>query len=105
VGAPHGLTIGVVLAETLEREREHVPALLERVADALGHADDGSGDGSRAVRAVEELLARLDFPVLRSVGVDEDQLDALTEIALEDFFHTQSRVRWTAAELRHAFEA
>lgn len=104
-GAPHGLTVGVVLAETLEREREHVPAALERIADALGYPDDGSGDGSRAVRAVQALLARLDFPVLRSVGVGEEQLDALTRLALEDFFHTQSRVPWTSAELRHAFEA
>jgi choline dehydrogenase len=104
-GAPHGLTVGVVLAETLEREREHVPAVLERVADALGYPDDGPGDGSRAVRAVEALLAALDFPVLRSLGVEEDQLDTLTRLAVEDFFHTQSRVPWTAAELRHAFEA
>ncbi len=46
---PHGLTIGLVLAETLERERAHVPELLERVADAMGEPDDGTGDGSRAV--------------------------------------------------------
>ncbi len=29
-GAPHGLTVGLVLAETLDRERHHVPELLER---------------------------------------------------------------------------
>ncbi len=40
---PHGLTIGLVLAETLERERAHVPELLERVADAMGEPDDGIG--------------------------------------------------------------
>ena len=65
---PHGLTIGLVLAETLERERAHVPELLERVADAMGEPDDGSGDGSRAVRAVRRILAELDFPVLSSLG-------------------------------------
>jgi alcohol dehydrogenase len=102
---PHGLTIGLVLAETLERERHHVPAILERVADALGVPDDGSGDGSRAVRGVRDLLARLEFPVLHSVGVGEEHLDELTKIALEDFFHTQSPVPWTYEELRHAFAA
>jgi choline dehydrogenase len=103
--APHGLTIGLVFAETLERERHHVAATLERVADALGYPDDGSADGSRAVRAVNELLARLEFPVMRSLGVGQEHLDTLTTLALEDFFHTQSPVPWTADEVRHAFDA
>ncbi len=103
--APHGLTIGVVLAPTLERERQHVPDVLERVADALQYPDDGSRNGSRAVRAIDSLLTKLQFPVLRSVGVDESHLDRLAEIAHEDFFHTQSRVPWSQEELRQAFEA
>lgn len=103
--APHGLTIGLVLAETLERERHHVPEQLERVADALGVPDDGSGDGSRAVRRVRELLAELDFPVLGSLGIDETHLDTLTELALEDFFITQAPQPWTSAEVRAAFES
>jgi alcohol dehydrogenase len=102
---PHGLTIGLVLAETLERERHHVPAILERVADALGVPDDGSGDGSRAVRGIEDLLARLEFPVLRAVGVGEEHLDELTDIASEDFFHTQAPASWSPEELRGAFQA
>ena len=40
--APHGLTIGVVLVQTLERERRVVPEQLERVADALGVPADGT---------------------------------------------------------------
>ncbi len=101
---PHGLTIGLVLAETLEREREHVPAILERVADALGVPDDGSGDGSRSVRGIRDLLVALQFPVLRSVGVEEKHLDELTRVALEDFFHTQSPAPWSYEELHRAFE-
>jgi alcohol dehydrogenase len=101
---PHGLTIGVVLGPTLERERRHVPDVLERVADALDYPRDGSNDGSRAVRAVDALLTELDFPVLSSIGVQETDLDALAEIALEDFFHTQSPVPWSRDELREAFE-
>ena len=50
---PHGLTIGLVLAETMDFDRRAVPARFERVADALGEPDDGSGDGSRAVRGVQ----------------------------------------------------
>jgi alcohol dehydrogenase len=102
---PHGLTIGLVLAETLDRERRHVPELLERVADAMDAPDDGSRDGSRAVAAVRRLLAELDFPVLADVGVTAADLDDLTERALADFFITQSPSPWAAAEVRAAFEA
>jgi alcohol dehydrogenase len=102
---PHGLTIGLVLAETLERERRHVPEQLERVADALGVPDDGSGDGSRAVRGIEQILVDLEFPVMRDVGVTEAHVDDLTERALADFFITQSPVPWTAAEVRAVFRS
>ena len=100
---PHGLTIGLVLAETLERERAHVPELLERVADAMGEPDDGTGDGSRAVGAVRRILAELDFPVLSSLGFEETDLDHLADLALADYFITMSPVPWTKAEVVGAF--
>ena len=100
---PHGLTIGLVLAETLERERAHVAGQLERVADAMGEPDDGSGDGSRAVRAVRRILAELDFPVLGSLGFVPDDLDQLADLALEDYFITMSPVPWTKDEVLTAF--
>jgi alcohol dehydrogenase len=100
---PHGLTIGLVIAETLERERRVVPEQLERVADALGAPDDGSGDGSRAVHAVRGLLGELDFPVLGSLGVTDEDLDRLTELAMADYFITQSPRLWSATETRAAF--
>lgn len=103
--APHGLTVGVVLAETLERERRHVPEQLERVADALGVPEDGSGDGSRAVAGVRALLDELEFPLLSSIGVREEHLDALTELALKDYFHTQSPEPWTADDARGVLAA
>jgi alcohol dehydrogenase len=102
---PHGLTIGLVLAETLERERRHVPERLERVADALGVPDDGSGDGSRAVRGIEAILAELEFPVMRDLGVSEEHIDDLTRRAMADFFITQSPVPWSALEVRTVFES
>ena len=101
--APHGLTIGLVLAETLERERHVVPEALERVADALGAPADGTSDGSRSVAFISELLARLDFPVLTSLGVQERDLDRLTSLAQADFFITQSPRPWSDAEVRAAF--
>jgi choline dehydrogenase len=100
---PHGLTIGLVLAETLERERAHVPELLERVADAMGEPDDGSGDGSRAVRAVRRILAQLDFPVLSSLGFTEGDLDHLADLALADYFITMSPEPWSKDEVVAAF--
>ena len=103
--APHGLTIGVVLVQTLERERRIVPDQLERVADALGVPADGTADGSRAVRGVRDLLQRLRFPVLRSIGVDESHVDVLTDLALGDPFLALSPEPWTRAEVRGAFVA
>ena len=100
---PHGLTIGLVLAETLERERAHVPEWLERVADAMGEPDDGSADGSRAVRAVRRILAELDFPVLSSLDLAEDDLDGLADLALADYFITMSPVPWSKDEVIAAF--
>lgn len=100
---PHGLTIGLVLAQTLDRERRYVPGQLERVADALGVPDDGSGDGSRAVHGIRDLLAELDFPVMSSIGVREAQLAELTALALDDFFITQAPEPWSADEVTAAF--
>ena len=100
---PHGLTIGLVLAQTLERERQYVAQQMERIADVLGVPDDGSADGSRAVRGVRSLLAELEFPVLSSIGVEQRHLAELTELALADFFITQSPEPWTADEVRTAF--
>ncbi|BBY16613.1 iron-containing alcohol dehydrogenase family protein [Mycolicibacterium litorale] len=104
-GAPHGLTIGVVLAETLERERRVVPERLERIADAWGLPRDGAGDGTRLVTAVRLLLDELDFPVLADLGLTDADLDRLTDAALADYFITMSPQPWQRAEVRDAFAA
>lgn len=101
---PHGLTIGLVLAETLERECKHVPEQLERVADALGVPADGTKDGSRAVKAIRQILKDLEFPVLRDVGVVENELETLTDLALADFFITQAPAPWSRDEVLDAFK-
>ena len=104
-GAAHGLTVGLVLAETLERERHHVAEQLERIADALGVPEDGSRDGSRTVREVRRILSDLDFPVLSDLGITENDLDRLTDAALEDYFISMSPQPWSRGEVREAFTA
>lgn len=106
---PHGLTVGLVLAETLDLGRGDCADRLERVADALGEpADDaGPADGSRAVRAVRRVLSDLRFPTLRDVGVTEDDLPALVESATgEQSYNLDVDCHdWTAADVEQAFRA
>ena len=103
LGLPHGLTIALVLAETMDRDRGFVPDRFERIADALGEPDDGSGDGSRAVRAVSRILRELEFDTLAGVGIRDEDLDELTEKALADYFITVAPEPWSADEVRSAY--
>lgn len=102
---PHGLTIGLVVAETLELSRDDCAAQLERVADALGEPADGSADGSRAVRAVRRLLAEVGFPTLREAGLDESSLDDVVERTFgEQSYNLEIDCHaWTTAEVEQAF--
>lgn len=100
---PHGLTIGLVLVETLTREAKIVPEKMERIADAMGVPQDGTKDGSRCVNAVRNILAELQFPVLSSLGFVEGDIDELAEIALKDFFITQAPKPWSKQEVVDAF--
>jgi alcohol dehydrogenase len=104
-GLPHGLTIGLVLAETMDRDRRYVPEQFERVADALDEPDDGSRDGSRAVRAVQRILAELEFETLASVGVRDEQLPGLADKALADYFISVAPAPWSADEVVGAYRA
>ena len=102
---PHGLTIGLVLVETLQREARVVPEKMERIADAMGIADDGSKDGSRTVKAVAKILKELNFPVLSSLGFVESDIDNLAELALKDFFITQAPKPWSKDEVVAAYKS
>ncbi len=104
---PHGLTIGLVLAESLDLTRRECADRLERVADALGEPADGTTDGSRAVRAVASVLADVGFPTLREAGVSEDDLRSLVESATgEQRYNLDVDCHdWTAAEVEQAFRA
>jgi alcohol dehydrogenase len=102
---PHGLTIGLVLAETLERSRVDCAPRLERVADALDEPDDGSGDGSRAVRAVRRVLRSVSFPTMAEAGVREEHVERLTELTLTEqaFFFDYDCHDWSRDEVAGAF--
>ena len=104
---PHGLTIGLVLAESLDLSRGECSDRLERVADAFGEPPDGTGDGSRAVRAVQRLLTTIDFPTLAEVGVTEDDLPALVASAIGDQAYNLEVDchEWTPAEVEQVFRA
>jgi alcohol dehydrogenase len=106
---PHGLTVGLVLAETLELTRGDCAHRLERVADALEEPDGeaGTSDGSRAVRAVRRVLADLAFPTLRDVGVSEADVPALVESATGDQSYNLDVDchDWSAAEVEQAYRA
>jgi choline dehydrogenase len=102
---PHGLAVGLVLAETLDVSRASCAPGLERVADALGEPDDGSGDGSRAVRAVRRLLADAGFPTCAEAGIGSDEVRALIPAAVDDYCLAVDGHDWTEAEVRGAFEA
>ena len=106
LGLPHGLTIGLVLAETLDVSRGDCADRLERVADALGEPDDGSGDGSRAVRGVRRILREVSFPTGRDAGLRPEHVDDLTRMALEEqsFFLEVDPHTWTEADVRRAYE-
>ncbi|MDX6549360.1 MAG: choline dehydrogenase [Gaiellales bacterium] len=103
LGLPHGLTVGLMLAETLEVNRPQCADRLERVADALDEPEDGSGDGSRAIRAVRRLLAEIGLPTLREVGVEESHLERLVELSLADYCLTVNPRVWTEADVRRAY--
>jgi choline dehydrogenase len=104
---PHGLTVGLVVAETLERSRGDCADRLERVADALGEPSDGTTDGSRAVHAVRRVLADVGFPTLAETGVVEDALPALVASATgEQSYNLEIDCHaWSEAEVEQAFRA
>ncbi len=102
---PHGLTVGLVLAETLDVNRPACAGRLERVADALGEPDDDTREGRRAIAAVRRLLAAISFPTLRQAGVSEADAGGLVELALADYCITVNPRTWDAGDVRSAYAA
>ena len=106
-GSEHSIAqaIGLVMAETMDVDRTAEPELFERIADAMGAPEDGTKDGSRAVKAAKALLKEIDFPTLRSTGVKEEDLPALAEAAMDDYFITVAPHTWTVADVLRCYQA
>ncbi|MBA2514110.1 MAG: iron-containing alcohol dehydrogenase [Solirubrobacterales bacterium] len=103
LGVPHGLSVGVMLAASMEHDRRYVPERFERVADALGAPpDDGSSDGSRAVRAVREMFAAIGVPSLRDLGAGEDDIAGLADGALAAWIPVEPGP-WAREDVETAF--
>jgi alcohol dehydrogenase len=99
---PHGLTVALVLAESMEHDRQFVPERFERVADAMGEPEDTSGDGRRAVRAVQRLLARVGCPTLTASGVSAADVEPLTDAALAGWIPVEPGP-WTRDDIAAAY--
>ncbi|HUZ84186.1 MAG TPA: iron-containing alcohol dehydrogenase [Gaiellales bacterium] len=102
---PHGLAVGLTLAEALDVTRRAVPEPMERVADALGEPPGGAGDGARAVAAVRRLLSAVGFPSATAAGMLAGHVQAMTALALDDYCLGVDAYRWTAEDVRGAFAA
>ena len=73
--------------------------------EEMGAPEDGTKDGSRAVRAARALLKEIDFPTLRSTGVEEADLPALAEAAMQDYFITVAPHTWTVDDVLRCYQA
>ncbi len=99
---PHGLTVGLMLAESMDHDRRYEPQRFERIADAMKAADDGTTDGSRAVAAVRALLALVSCPTLGDCGVRQEHVPALVESALTGWIPVEPGP-WTSDDIVHAY--
>ncbi len=99
---PHGLTVGAMLLESMEHDRQYVPARFERVADAMGAPQDGSSDGSRALRAVEAFLAQVNCPTFVDLNVTSEQLPELAGLARAGWIPVEPGP-WTDDDILDAF--
>ena len=99
---PHGLTVGAMLLESMEHDRQYVPHKFERVADAMGVPQDATGDGTRALRGVAEFLATVQCPTMVELNVTPDHLAELTTVARAGWIPVEPGP-WTDDDIRSAF--
>jgi len=99
---PHGLTVGVMLLESMEHDRQYVPHKFERVADAMGAPQNGMSDGSRALGAVEAFLAQVACPTFAELNVQPEQLPELAALARAGWIPIEPGP-WTDTDILDAF--
>ena len=90
----HGLTCGVFLPHAMAYCVTVVPDKLSRVAHAMGEKTDGSSMeemAQKSVNAVKALSQRVGIPQnLRPLGVKEEEIPALSRIAMETGIHAST---------------
>lgn len=92
----HGLANALVLPAVMKFNVTRKPGVYARVAMAMGARD--------AVAAVEKLLTAVGIPFgLRNHGVNESQLDALADQAIEDGCHQTNPVPVTRQDLYNLY--
>jgi alcohol dehydrogenase class IV len=92
----HGLANALVLPAVMKFNAKHKPRLYDRVATAMGITD--------AITAVEKLLKEIGISVgLRNHGVNESQLNALADQAVEDGCHQTNPVPVTRQDLYNLY--
>ncbi len=101
-GTHHGTTNACVMPMVLDYNREAIEERIERAAAYLGIA--GGFDGFRA--AIVALRAELKIPeTLTAMGVKAEDLDMLTEMALEDPSCGGNPIAMTRENTRALFDA
>jgi alcohol dehydrogenase class IV len=101
-GLHHGTANALVLPTVMEFNAERKPGLYRRVAIALGCTDPTD---ACAIASVQSLLYDIGLTGgLRSAGVKDDQLDALTDQAFADSCHKTNAVPVTRDDLRALYQ-
>jgi len=104
----NGIVNAIVLPHTMRFNAPATPHNAARIVEALRPVDDFSqqSDIAFAAELVEAALARLAIPRrLRDIGIVQEDLDAIAEAAMGDWFISRSPRRITsAAELRGIIE-
>jgi alcohol dehydrogenase class IV len=82
---PHGLLVGATLPYVLEFLMPGDHELLAKIAESLGANTTGSSQieaAKMAVVRVKEMLKELDFPLLSEVGLNENDVSKVAQLAL-----------------------
>lgn len=80
---PHAETHSIILSHSFAYNVAAMPGdTIDRLGDALGHDIDKTAAG--VVRALDQLIRQLEIPRgLRALGMEQDDIDRVTDVALE----------------------
>ncbi|HEX7014631.1 MAG TPA: iron-containing alcohol dehydrogenase [Cyclobacteriaceae bacterium] len=98
----HGLANAINLPYGMEFNREGFESKFERIANALRLPD---ANGEAVIQYIEELNEAIGIPRrLRDIGVKEEHLDTLADLAIADFAHPNNPKPLTREDFRALYE-